>query len=152
MNYHVQTALNKECTRSRQALHAFSWKLQYKTDVSVFSASQNTAHTLAGQIEIHECQTLVPASYHMVFIIAFFEWIISCSKTLHFLRSSHTATTISICFFRIHHHAHTPGTPCQNTCYGCKKCWKSSQVTFVYTVLLTIQIVLKQLHNIKIGK
>ncbi len=29
---------------------------------------------------------------------------------------------------------------------------KSSQVTFIYIVLLTIQIVSKQLHNIKIGK
>ncbi len=28
----------------------------------------------------------------------------------------------------------------------------SSQVTFIYIVLLTIQIVSKQLHNIKIGK
>ncbi len=28
----------------------------------------------------------------------------------------------------------------------------SSQVTFIYVVLLTIQIVTKQLHNIKIGK
>ncbi len=29
---------------------------------------------------------------------------------------------------------------------------KSSQVTFIYIALLTIQIVSKQLHNIKIGK
>ncbi len=29
---------------------------------------------------------------------------------------------------------------------------KASQVTFIYIVLLTIQIVIKQLHNIKIGK
>ncbi len=29
---------------------------------------------------------------------------------------------------------------------------KSSQVTFIYMALLTIQIVTKQLHNIKIGK
>ncbi len=28
----------------------------------------------------------------------------------------------------------------------------SSQVTFIYIALLTIQIVTKQLHNIKIGK
>ncbi len=28
----------------------------------------------------------------------------------------------------------------------------SSQVTFIYIALLTIQIVSKQLHNIKIGK
>ncbi len=28
---------------------------------------------------------------------------------------------------------------------------KSSQVTFIYIALLTIQIVSKQLHNIKIG-
>ncbi len=31
------------------------------------------------------------------------------------------------------------------------KCFKSSQVTFIYIALLTIQIVSKQLHNIKIG-
>ncbi len=29
---------------------------------------------------------------------------------------------------------------------------KSSQVTFIYIALLTIQIVTKQLHNIKMGK
>ncbi len=29
---------------------------------------------------------------------------------------------------------------------------KSSQVTFIYIALLTIQILSKQLHNIKIGK
>ncbi len=29
---------------------------------------------------------------------------------------------------------------------------KSSQVTFIYIALLTIQIVSKQLHNIKMGK
>ncbi len=29
---------------------------------------------------------------------------------------------------------------------------KSGQVTFIYIALLTIQIVSKQLHNIKIGK
>lgn len=122
MNYHLQTALNKECTHSRRALHAFSWKLQYKTDVSVFSASQNTAHTLAGQIEIHECQTLVPASYHIVFIIAFLNELFPAAKALHFLRSLHTASEILICFFHIHHrHAQKPGTPCQNACYRCKK-------------------------------
>jgi len=27
---------DKECTHSRRALHAFSWKLQYKTDVNEF--------------------------------------------------------------------------------------------------------------------
>ncbi len=31
-------------------------------------------------------------------------------------------------------------------------CNKSSQVTFIYIALLTIQIVTKQLHNIKMGK
>ncbi len=31
-------------------------------------------------------------------------------------------------------------------------CVKSSQVTFIYIALLTIQIVTKQLHNIKMGK
>ncbi len=31
-------------------------------------------------------------------------------------------------------------------------CVKSSQVTFIYIALLTIQIVSKQLHNIKMGK
>ncbi len=30
--------------------------------------------------------------------------------------------------------------------------FKSSQVTFIYIALLTIQIVTKQLHNIKMGK
>ncbi len=30
--------------------------------------------------------------------------------------------------------------------------FKSSQVTFIYIALLTIQIVTKQLHNIKVGK
>ncbi len=29
--------------------------------------------------------------------------------------------------------------------------FKSSQVTFIYIALLTLQIVIKQLHNIKIG-
>ncbi len=29
---------------------------------------------------------------------------------------------------------------------------ESSQVTFIYIALLTIQIVSKQLHNVKIGK
>ncbi len=33
-----------------------------------------------------------------------------------------------------------------------RRCVKSSQVTFIYIVLSTIQIVSKQLHNIKIGK
>ncbi len=34
--------------------------------------------------------------------------------------------------------------------YNCQV--KSSQVTFIYIALLTIQIVTKQLHNIKMGK
>ncbi len=32
------------------------------------------------------------------------------------------------------------------------KCINKCQVTFIYIALLTIQIVSKQLHNIKIGK
>ncbi len=38
----------------------------------------------------------------------------------------------------------------ENKWWGCKV--KSSQVTFIYIALLTIQIVTKQLHNIKMGK
>ncbi len=34
----------------------------------------------------------------------------------------------------------------------CHRLVKSSQVTFIYIALLTIQIVTKQLHNIKMGK
>ncbi len=134
MNYHLQTALNKECTHSRRALHAFSWILQYKTDVNVFSASQNTANlhrSYAGQIEIHECQTRdfdsVPASYHIVYIIVFFLWIISCNKSASFVKVlAHCVRNFYMCFFRIHHrHAQKPGSLCPNACYGCEKCWKS---------------------------
>ncbi len=41
-------------------------------------------------------------------------------------------------------------TPCWGECS--KLLVKSSQVTFIYIALLTIQIVTKQLHNIKMGK
>ncbi len=43
---------------------------------------------------------------------------------------------------------------CESVCYSVCVivCVKSSQVTFIYIALLTIQIVTKQLHNIKMGK
>ncbi len=42
-----------------------------------------------------------------------------------------------------------PLVKCADDCVGQVK---SSQVTFIYIALLTIQIVTKQLHNIKMGK